>query len=68
MQNNDRTTEHERLIVLREEHRRLNELIFQLEATERPNQLQIKRLKKQKLSLKDAIVKLEDRLFPDIIA
>jgi len=55
-------------MVLREEHSQLNALITQLEMASTPDQLQIRRLKKLKLSLKDAIVKLEDRLLPDIIA
>ena len=33
-----------------------------------PDQLQIARLKKQKLALRDQITRLEDRLTPDIIA
>ena len=39
-----------------------------LEETGRPDQLTLRRLKKQKLSLKDQIVKIEDQLIPDIIA
>ena len=34
----------------------------------RADQLQIKRLKKKKLHLKDEIARVEDELFPDIIA
>jgi hypothetical protein len=57
-----------RLEVLRREHRDLDEAIAALEATGRPDQLTLRRLKKQKLSLKDMIARLEDRLIPDIIA
>jgi len=57
-----------RLEVLRREHRDLDTAIDALEATARPDQLMLRRLKKQKLSLKDQIVKLEDQLIPDIIA
>lgn len=57
-----------RLEVLRREHRDLDTAIEALEATARPDQLMLRRLKKQKLSLKDQIVKLEDQLIPDIIA
>lgn len=57
-----------RLEVLRREHRDLDSAIFALEETGRPDQLTLRRLKKQKLSLKDQIVKLEDQLIPDIIA
>jgi hypothetical protein len=57
-----------RLEVLRREHRDLDEAIHALELTGRPDQLTLRRLKKQKLSLKDQIVKIEDMLIPDIIA
>lgn len=57
-----------KLEVLRREHRDLDEAIHALETAGRPDQLTLRRLKKQKLSLKDQIVKLEDQLIPDIIA
>lgn len=57
-----------RLQVLRREHRDLDEAIAALEVTGRPDQLTMRRLKKQKLALKDQIVKMEDQLIPDIIA
>lgn len=57
-----------RLEVVRREHRDLDTAINALEATARPDQLMLRRLKKQKLALKDQIVKLEDQLIPDIIA
>ena len=57
-----------KLEVLRREHRDLDEAISALETSARPDQLTLRRLKKQKLSLKDQIVKLEDQLIPDIIA
>lgn len=57
-----------RLEVLRREHRDLDEATAALESTGRPDQLTLRRLKKQKLALKDQIVKIEDRLIPDIIA
>ena len=57
-----------RLEVLRREHRDLDEAIHALETTGRPDQLTLRRLKKQKLSLKDAITRIEDQLIPDIIA
>lgn len=57
-----------KLQVLRREHRDLDEAIHALELTGRPDQLTLRRLKKQKLALKDQIVKIEDRLIPDIIA
>ncbi len=57
-----------KLEVLRREHRDLDEAVQALEQTGRPDQLTLRRLKKQKLVLKDQIVKMEDQLIPDIIA
>ena len=57
-----------KLEVLRREHRDLDEAIAALELNARPDQLTLRRLKKQKLALKDQIVKIEDNLIPDIIA
>ena len=53
---------------LREEHQDLDNAVSALESTPRPDQLQIARLKKKKLSLRDEISRIEDQLFPDIIA
>ena len=58
----------ERLADLRVEHRQLDVQIAELEAQDVRDQLQITRLKKKKLALKDEIAAIEDRLFPDIIA
>jgi hypothetical protein len=57
-----------RLAVLQREHRDLDEAIVAVEASVNPDQLMLRRLKKQKLALKERIVKLEDELIPDIIA
>jgi len=57
-----------RLEVLRREHRDLDEAVHALELNGRPDQLTLRRLKKQKLALKDQIVKIKDQLIPDIIA
>ena len=57
-----------RLVRLRLEHRDLDAAIEALRATPAPDQLQLARLKKRKLRLKDEIAKLEDALVPDIIA
>jgi hypothetical protein len=57
-----------KLEVLRREHRDLDGAIHALEQTGRGDQLTLRRLKKQKLMLKDRIAKLEDQLIPDIIA
>ncbi|MBV7409166.1 YdcH family protein [Maritimibacter sp. DP1N21-5] len=56
------------LEVLRREHRDLDDAITALEDTGRADQLSLRRLKKQKLVLKDKIARLEDQLTPDIIA
>ncbi|WP_375280155.1 YdcH family protein [Pseudooctadecabacter sp.] len=56
------------LSVLRQEHRDLDDAISALEATGTADMLTVKRLKKQKLALKDKITVLEDRTTPDIIA
>lgn len=57
-----------RLEVLRREHRDLDAAIAALQHTGRTDMLMLKRLKLQKLSLKDRIARLEDILTPDIIA
>jgi hypothetical protein len=56
------------LSVLRTEHRDLDDAIHALEARGTADMLTIRRLKKQKLNLKDQIASLEDRITPDIIA
>jgi hypothetical protein len=57
-----------RLEAVRTEHRDLDTAIDALLATGTSDQLQIARLKKRKLMLRDEIVQLEDQLIPDIIA
>jgi hypothetical protein len=57
-----------RLSVLREEHQDLDAAVQALEGLPQPDMLQIARLKKKKLALKDKIGRLEDMLMPDIIA
>lgn len=57
-----------RLEVLRREHRDLDEAIAALANSGRGDPLGLRRLKKQKLALKDEIARIEDRLIPDIIA
>ncbi|TXH38408.1 MAG: DUF465 domain-containing protein [Rhodospirillaceae bacterium] len=57
-----------KLEELRSEHRDLDDVIRQMAETSPFNQLQIQRLKKRKLALKDQIIKLESKLLPDIIA
>lgn len=57
-----------RLEAVRTEHRDLDAAIDALLATGTSDQLQVARLKKRKLMLRDEIVLLEDQLIPDIIA
>jgi hypothetical protein len=58
----------ERLTALRSEHRDLDQAIDALAWAAMPDALQMARLKKRKLRLKDEIARLEDDLIPDIIA
>jgi hypothetical protein len=57
-----------RLAFLRTEHRDLDDAIEALRIAPGPDQLQLARLKKRKLRLRDEISMLEDQLIPDIIA
>ena len=53
---------------LEEEHRDLDEILFQLQEKKTVDILQIRRLKKRKLMLKDRIINLKNIIEPDIIA
>ena len=57
-----------RLHELEVEHHDLDDVILRLSADRTLDQLQLQRLKKRKLFLKDQIAKLRTRLIPDIIA
>jgi hypothetical protein len=57
-----------RLHELREEHRALDSAIIALQEQGGGEALQLARLKKRKLTLRDQIQWIEDRLTPDIIA
>jgi hypothetical protein len=57
-----------RLEAVRTEHRDLDAAITALLDTGTADQLQVARLKKRRLMLRDEIVQLEDQLIPDIIA
>lgn len=57
-----------RVAELRQEHQDLDDSVNALLALPRPDQIQIARLKKRKLVLRDEISRLEDQLTPDIIA
>lgn len=58
----------QRLEELRVEHRDLDEIIQRLAEDPLVDQLQLRRIKKRKLSLKDMISRLESKLIPDIEA
>ncbi|MEO0822112.1 MAG: YdcH family protein [Pseudomonadota bacterium] len=56
------------LATLREQHRGLDEEIAELSESPLTDQIALRRLKKRKLHLKDEIARIEDTLYPDIIA
>jgi hypothetical protein len=58
----------QRLAGLKSEHRDLDDVIARIAETAPFDQIQITRLKKRKLLLKDQILQLESELLPDIIA
>jgi hypothetical protein len=57
-----------RLATLRVEHQDLDAAVSALQSKVMPDQIQIARLKKKKLILRDMIARIEDNLTPDIIA
>ncbi|MBM3733698.1 MAG: DUF465 domain-containing protein [Rhodospirillales bacterium] len=65
---NDPQALKERLEALRLEHRDLDDVIRRLTENDRHDRLQLQRLKKRKLLLKDQISTIENLLIPDIIA
>jgi hypothetical protein len=58
----------EMLIMLKAEHRRLDEEIELMRLSGNCDQLELARMKKRKLHLRDEIEQLADRITPDIIA
>ncbi len=58
----------EKLLQLRQEHRDLDDAISALVQSGSADMLQIQRLKKKKLMLRDEIQRIEDDIVPDIIA
>ena len=66
--NDDTSVVEDKLRELREQHRDLDEVIARLIDRAPFDQIQLQRLKKRKLVLKDEIAKLESQLIPDIIA
>lgn len=58
----------ELLVQLREQHRTIDAEIAALADAANADQLNVQRLKRRKLRLKDQIAAVEDQLLPDIIA
>ena len=65
---NDQESLKEQLQHLKDEHRDLDDAIQALSLRSMPDMIQIQRLKKRKLILRDEITQLESKLLPDIIA
>jgi hypothetical protein len=57
-----------RIAVLEVEHGDLDDIIARLAENPTQDQLQLRRLKKRKLFLKDTLARLRDKLIPDILA
>lgn len=57
-----------KLVELKTEHRDLDDVIARLSEHQPFDQIQLQRLKKRKLQLKDLISHIESQLLPDIIA
>ncbi len=68
MEETDREKMRQQLTQLLEEHRDLDDVIARIHEQAPFDQLQLQRMKKRKLMLKDLILKLESELLPDIIA
>ena len=57
-----------KLEALREKHRNLDDAIAKLGENQTIDELQLRRLKKDKLQIRDQIAMIEDMMYPDIIA
>lgn len=68
MMQEDTVNLEKKLFTLREKHRALDQTIDQLGESQFSDQLQLMRLKKEKLALRDMISAIEEELYPDIIA
>jgi len=68
MEEQERIAIMQRLEELRVEHRDLDDIIQRLAMDPLVDQLQLRRMKKRKLNLKDMISRLESKLIPDIEA
>ena len=58
----------ERLVVMQNQHRTLDQKIIELQSRPWQNQLLVQRLKKEKLRLKESIERLKDEIIPDLNA
>lgn len=65
---NEKEALFKQLEELRGQHRELDEVITRLSEEAASNPIELQRLKKRKLMLKDQISAIEDELLPDIIA
>ena len=68
MENPDAEAIRARIAELAQEHRDLDDVIARLADEPVQDELQLRRLKKRKLQLKDRIIQLEVQLVPDILA
>jgi hypothetical protein len=68
MKQDEETELRAQLAQLRQEHRDLDAAIEALHNSPGSDLLQVQRLKKRKLQLRDRIIQIEDQLTPDIIA
>ena len=65
---NEDLTHIERLALMETQHRTLDQKIIELQSRPWQNQLLVKRLKKEKLRLKESIERLKDDIIPDLNA
>lgn len=68
METNDVEHYKRRLVELRVEHRDLDDVITRLAKDPLVDELELKRLKKRKLMIKDQITRLESKVIPDLNA
>ena len=68
MDDPEHTALRRKLVELKTEHRDLDDVIARLAERQPFDQIQLQRLKKRKLQLKDLIAQIESQLLPDIIA
>ena len=64
----DKSVIKKQVSLLKHEHRKLDHKIYELQEQSTMSSIQMQRLKREKLRLKDQIIKLQSLLLPDIIA